>query len=430
MEVKQVFFQYSPEHERGDRETLPPSGKSSAQQPEQFYKQVFDSLEDYAVFTTDRQGNVSTWNRGSENLLGYSEAEIIGQNSRIFFTAKDLKNGSAEKELQTAIVNGRAIDERFHVRKDRSEFWASGLMFPLFDEHKQHVGFTKVMRDLTERKKAEEALINAKAFFKDIVDTVREPLIVLNKDLTINTANRAFYEVFKVKKDKVKGISIYDIDTGKWDIEKLKHVLEKEMPEKNVFDGLEIEYHSPQTGKRLMMINVRTLYSISNRREMILLAVEDITERKAMEQQRNDFIGIVSHELKTPVTSLKAFGQVLQLQLEQAGDKKTVHMLTRMDAQVDKLTHLINDLLDATKIEGGKLQFQEEVFSFPELLEEIVEEVQRTTDKHNIIIQDNRQCTVKGDKERVGQVITNFLSNAIHHSPFTIDDDDRSFTPI
>src|SRR5687767_53732 len=137
MVLKQAYFQFSPEPDKAGQGQVIRQAKTFTQQPEHFYKQVFDSLEDYAVFTTDREGNISTWNKGAENLLGYSEGEVIGKNSRIFFTEKDLKMGSAEKELQVALMNGRAIDERFHVRKDKSEFWASGLMFPLFDEHKQ-----------------------------------------------------------------------------------------------------------------------------------------------------------------------------------------------------------------------------------------------------------------------------------------------------
>jgi PAS domain S-box-containing protein len=407
METNEPDLQFNPDNSGGGSRQIP-SAKNQEVHKDHFFKYVFDSLEEYAVFTTDREGSISSWTSGSENLLGYPEEEILGVNCAVFFTERDLSIESDVKERTTALLNGRAVDERYHVRKNKTEFWASGLMFPLFDEHKQHVGFTKVMRDLTERKKAEEALVNAKEFFKNIVDTVREPLIVLNKDLAINTANQAFYEVFKVTRDKVKGIKIYDIDKGKWDTEKLKYMLEKEIPVHNSFEGLEIEYHSPATGKRIMLINGRTLYSISNRREMILLAVEDITERKAMEQQRNDFIGIVSHELKTPVTSLKAFGQVLQLHLQQAGDEKLVNMLSRMDAQVNKLTHLINDLLDATKIEGGKLQFQEEVFSFPDLVEEIVEEVQRTTNKHKIIIEHNPPCKLHGDRDVWGRCLPIF----------------------
>jgi len=414
MEETFTHLQYIPQQVGGGATS---AEKNSEGQMAHFYKQVFDSLEDYAVFTTDKQGKISSWNIGAQNLLGYTEDEIIGQNTVIFFTEKDKQHGNHEKERYTALQNGRAVDERFHVRKNETQFWASGLLFPLYDEKKEHVGFTKVMRDLTERKNAEEALLNAKEFFKNIVDTVREPLIVLNKDLTVNTANRSFYELFKLKRQLVKGINIYQIDGGRFNTEKLKRLLETVIPGNKSFENLEIEYDSAHTGRRIMLINARKLHSIANRREMILLAVEDITERKAAEQQRNDFIGIVSHELKTPVTSLKAFGQVLQLQLEKGNDQQMVKMLGRMDAQINKLTHLINDLLDATKIEGGELQFHEELFSFQDLLDEIIEEVQRTTDRHRIIKRDPAPVELKGDRERIGQVITNFLTNAIKYSP-------------
>ena len=122
---------------------------------EDFYKQVVESLEDYAVFTTDKTGDVSSWNKGAERLLGYSEKEILGTNSKIFFTVKDQEAKEPEKELENALLNSRAIDERYHVRKDGSVFWASGLVFPLLDTNKVHRGYTKIMRNLEERKQAE-----------------------------------------------------------------------------------------------------------------------------------------------------------------------------------------------------------------------------------------------------------------------------------
>jgi signal transduction histidine kinase len=103
--------------------------------------------------------------------------------------------------------------------------------------------------------------------------------------------------------------------------------------------------------------------------------------------------------------------------MSKAGDENSVAMLGRMDAQVNKLTLLINDLLDATKIDGGKLQFHEESFSFNELTDEIIEEVQRTTERHQIVHENKTNCILFGDKERVGQVLTNFLTNAIKYSP-------------
>jgi PAS domain S-box-containing protein len=123
---------------------------------EDFFKQVLESLEDYAVVTTDKNGDINSWNSGAENVLGYTEVEVIGVSARIFFTPEDIAAGIPEQELANALKDGRAIDERYHMRKDGTRFWGSGLVFPLFDEEQHHRGFTKIMRNLRERQHAEE----------------------------------------------------------------------------------------------------------------------------------------------------------------------------------------------------------------------------------------------------------------------------------
>jgi PAS domain S-box-containing protein len=148
-------------------------------------------------------------------------------------------------------------------------------------------------------------------------------------------------------------------------------------------------------------------------------STRDITTRKQLESQKDDFIGIVSHELKTPVTSIKAFTQVLQNRFTRAGDEKSAVLLRKMDAQINKLTSLISDLLDVTKIEGGQLQFNEAFFSFDQLVDDVVEEIQRSANKHTLEKQGATKKTVYGDKDRIEQVIINFLTNAIKYSPHT-----------
>lgn len=125
---------------------------------EEFFRQVIDSLEDYAVFTTDTIGNVNSWNNGAQKVLGYSEQEILGINSEIFFIPEDREKNEPVKELKTASADGRAIDERYHLRKDGSRFWGSGLVFPLYDESHKHRGYTKIMRNLREEENAREAV--------------------------------------------------------------------------------------------------------------------------------------------------------------------------------------------------------------------------------------------------------------------------------
>ena len=143
----------------------------------------------------------------------------------------------------------------------------------------------------------------------------------------------------------------------------------------------------------------------------------DITDQKLLQQQKDDFIGIASHELKTPVTSIKAYTQVLEKMLLKRGDTKEAAMVSRMDGQINRLTNLIGNLLDVTKINSGKLQFNDHEFDFNLMAKELIEDIQRTTDNFTIIEKYNDNAIVYGDKERIGQVISNLISNAIKYSP-------------
>lgn len=143
----------------------------------------------------------------------------------------------------------------------------------------------------------------------------------------------------------------------------------------------------------------------------------DIHEQKLLERQKDDFLGIASHELKTPVTSIKAYAQVLESILRKKGDGKEAEMAAKMNGQINRLTNLIGDLLDVTKINSGRLQFNKTLFSFNDMVAEMIEELQRTTHHHTIIENFDGGSMVFGDRERIGQVITNMITNAIKYSP-------------
>jgi len=166
----------------------------------------------------------------------------------------------------------------------------------------------------------------------------------------------------------------------------------------------------------------------------VIANYRDVTDRKILEQQKDEFIGIASHELKTPVTSIKAYAQIMQEIFEKAKDKKSAEMLQKMNTQVDRLTMLIVDLLDFTRIEGGKLKFREDVHDLNELISDVVEDMQRTTKHHKIEKQLDQSTEMHGDRDRTGQVLRNILHNAIKYSPdatkiivsSTVDDDSVS----
>ncbi len=147
------------------------------------------------------------------------------------------------------------------------------------------------------------------------------------------------------------------------------------------------------------------------------LFFEDITQRKLLEKQKDDFVAIASHELKTPVTSIKGYTQVLLKKFSKEHDSRAVEFLTKLNAQVDRLTVLINDLLDVTKIESGEFKYNIKEFDFNELVLEVVDEMQYMAGNHTLVTKLGENKKVVGDRDRIGQVITNFVSNSIKFSP-------------
>jgi PAS domain S-box-containing protein len=125
---------------------------------EERFRLIFESIQDYAIFIVDPDNRVTSWNRGAERVLGYSEHEAIGMPASVFFTPEDRRANAPEQELGLALSQGRAGDDRWHMRKDGSRFWATGMVRPLKDDEGRLIGFTKVMRDITERKKSQEEL--------------------------------------------------------------------------------------------------------------------------------------------------------------------------------------------------------------------------------------------------------------------------------
>jgi two-component system CheB/CheR fusion protein len=149
----------------------------------EFYSQIIDSLQDYSIFTLDKEFNINSWNSGSTKIFGYETDEVIGEPFEIIFTEEDIKSGIPKREIEKALNEGRATDNRWHIAKDRSLFYAYGLVFPLLGSEGEMLGYVKILRDLTERKKSEDAI---KKYVRDLEDlnTHKESVLaILSHDL-------------------------------------------------------------------------------------------------------------------------------------------------------------------------------------------------------------------------------------------------------
>ncbi len=150
-----------------------------------------------------------------------------------------------------------------------------------------------------------------------------------------------------------------------------------------------------------------------------VIIMHDVSERLKLEQQKDEFIAIASHELKTPITTLKAFVQILQKRLTKKADQENRIFLDRMDGQLEKLATLVKEMLDVSRIESGIIPLHNERFDFDPLIYEAIDDLQRISHRHHLIIRGSTGKKIWGDKNRLTQVVTNLILNAIKYSPTT-----------
>lgn len=176
----------------------------------EFYSQIIDSLQDYSVFTLDNELKINSWSSGSARIFGYELDEVLGEDFDIIFTEEDKKAGTPKKEIAKALKEGRAADNRWHICKDQSEFYAYGLVFPLIGIDGAMLGYVKILLDLTERKQAEDSIEKYVKELEDLNTHKESVLAILSHDLRsplssiIGTAKYLTDHFEEMKPEKIK----------------------------------------------------------------------------------------------------------------------------------------------------------------------------------------------------------------------------------
>lgn len=153
---------------RPNKPTIPPVTDRATWRSGELFQLLVESLLDYAIFMLDPKGNILTWNRGAERMKGYAAEEVIGKHFSIFYPAEDIDSGKPERELEAAAFAGRFEDLGWRLRKDGSRFWANVVITALRDHAGQLRGFAKITRDLTDRKRAEDALRDSQESLREL----------------------------------------------------------------------------------------------------------------------------------------------------------------------------------------------------------------------------------------------------------------------
>jgi diguanylate cyclase (GGDEF)-like protein/PAS domain S-box-containing protein len=245
------------------------------------YRRLFEAAKDGILILDAATGTIDDVNPFLIEMLGYPYEDLVGKKLWQIGPMKSVKEcKKAFLELQTKEYV-RYEDLPLETKDGR-------LIEVEFVSNVYQINHSKVIqcnvRDITDRKRAQRTIEHSREFSESIVDTIREPLLVLGADLRVLSANRSYYTMFKTKPRETDGQFIFDLGNRQWDVPRLRELLEKSLHKSIAFDDFEVEREFPVIGLRTMLLNARKIPGESISADMILLAIEDITERRKMEK--------------------------------------------------------------------------------------------------------------------------------------------------
>lgn len=244
-----------------------------------------------------------------------------------------------------------------------------------------------------------------------IVATLRWPILVLRDDLRIHTANRAFLHLFDLSSEQAVGQYLPNVGPELFRREGLRLRLQQVQTEKLGLD-FELKHCIREGGERILHFSATRMAGMPGLRSGILLSIDDVTGQRDLQRFKDDLIGLASHELRTPATTIRAYSELLSKELMSNADRKSAFLVSKLSSQVDRLTGLTRDLMDVSRITRGRIVLEEQSFDLNTLITEVVEAAQPMTTGHISVDPLPPSPPFQGDRERIRRVLGNLLSNA------------------
>jgi PAS domain S-box-containing protein len=263
-----------------------PASKAALHFQPEWCRVTLASIGD-AVITTDINGGVTFLNPVAQSLTGWRLEQAAGQPlDSVFRIINEESRQPVESPTVRALREGVVVGLANHsllIGKDGTERPIDDSAAPIRNDMGEIAGVVLVFRDISERRRQEQHRQDALTYADNIIATMREPFLVLDKTLRVQSANRAFYRTFHTEKDETEGRCLYDLGNGQWNIPRLRSLLEAVLSNSHPIHDYDVEHDFPAIGKKSMLLNALRFESVDSQPDLILLAIEDITERKQAE---------------------------------------------------------------------------------------------------------------------------------------------------
>jgi PAS domain S-box-containing protein len=435
-------------------------------QREERYRLMVEGVKDYAIFMLDVEGNILTWNEGAKRTKGYTSDEIIGKHFSTFYTRQDLESQKPARELEIAVATGKYEEEGWRIKKNGSVFWANVVITALFNERNRLIGFSKVTRDLTERKAIEESLRLSEERYRSLVEQVIDyGIFMMDEKGRIVSWNEGakrikgygeqeiigkYFTIFYPEEDLLNNKPATELkvarETGRyeeegWRLRKdgslfwasivittiyntagtligFSKVTRDLTERKEAEKALQESYvRQRMLAEELKTTNEELATSneeLAASNEEYATLNEELEEANKLLIRSNEnlqtFAYVASHDLQEPLRKIQQFGDLLKDQHKDSLGTG-IDYLERMQSAASRMSLLIKDLLNFSRISSRRDT------SEAASLGDIVQQVLTTLD---ILIQDagaqvevEPLPTIWGDSTQLGQLFQNLLSNSL-----------------
>jgi len=405
------------------RETL------GAERAQRTLRGFLNAAPDASVMV-DGEGRIVFANRQAETFFGWPRRELLGQSVEVLVPDAARVRHVSQREQYAADPQPRPMGAGLELNartRDGREVPVEISLSPIETATGRFV--TAAVRDITERRRATERLREAQAWADSLVETVRQPLVVLDPALRVVQANRAFYRFFGLTPRTTVGTSLFALADGQWAVPRLREALAELLPRGATLDGFELEQNVPGRGECSLVVDARPVEREHAGADAILLAIEDVTERKRSErllvEQRalervnadlQEFAYAASHDLQEPLRKIRTFGDRLLQRWGASLPDEGRDYLARMQNAAARMQKLIDDLLAFSRVSTRAQPFQP--VDLGAIAREVVQDLEGRLEESGGTVVVDALPTIEADPVQIRQLLQNLLANGLKfHRP-------------